>query len=139
MFLVSFSGWDVPVRPREMLRWDEVRHDPGNNYDKVTGAYTARHDGYYQFSVTMRSIQTDLTDFVFFVDTTEVHMCSDRKYNPGQGIEVATSCTVNLLLRAGQKVLIQNWSASRIRAIDSGYSITALHCWFTGYMIFPLN
>ena len=54
-----------------IIRWDDVRIDPGNNYDKVTGAYTAPYDGYYQFSITIRSQDRSYSEYRISVESNQ--------------------------------------------------------------------
>ncbi len=47
-FLVSLSGFSVPVVPDSPIIWDRVIADRGENYNPILGAYTAPENGYYQ-------------------------------------------------------------------------------------------
>ena len=95
---MTYDKWEQTVSDNGIMRWDDVRFDPGNNYDKETGAYTAPYDGYYQFSITKRTAGQYST-FVTTVDGASVHNCWDEAHDHSRS---QTSCTIVLKLLEGQ-------------------------------------
>ena len=114
------------------MRWDDVRFDPGNNYDVVTGAYTAPYDGYYHFSISKRSSGT-FSSFRTLVEGVSVHYCWDHANYPS----TYATCTITLKLLAGQRVQIKNWGAATIESSQAQVD-NAVNSWFVGHMLFPL-
>ena len=114
------------------MLWDDVRFDPGNNYDKVTGTYTAPYDGYYQFSITQRGKRGD---FLTYVDGVSAHRCWNHDHD---GHSTQASCTMVIKLLAGQRVHIRNIASTVTQSLQVSNDWTALNSWFTGHMLFPL-
>ena len=114
------------------MLWNDVRFDPGNNYDKVTGTYTAPCDGYYQFSITQRGKRGD---FLTYVDGVSAHRCWN---NDRDGHSTPASCTMVIKLLAGQRAHIRNIASTVTQSLQVSNDWTALNSWFTGHMLFPL-
>ena len=91
MFFVTFKEWQTIVPKESIIPWDDVRFDPGNNYNKGTGAYTAQYDGYYQFSITERTTG-NYTEFVT-LEGKSGHYCWEDRSNP---ISAQASCSIIL-------------------------------------------
>ena len=122
---------DKNVPQYSIIQWNGVRFDPGNNYKKMTGAYTVPYNGYYQFSITARTRSQDYIQYRISVDGIPVHYCWEHISNGSHG---QTSCSMILKLYAGQKVQIQTTSSTVIQALGSNGE---LHSWFDGHMLFP--
>ena len=114
-----------------IIPWDDVRLDPGNNYDKLTSAYTAPYNGYYKFSITVRSQSQSYTEYRISVDGILVHYCWEHISNGSHG---QASCSMILKLDAGQRVQIQN----RASAIIETLGRDEMNSWLAGHMLFPL-
>ena len=116
------------------MLWDDVRIDPDNNYDKVTGAYTAPYDGYYQFSITKRS-QGNWGQFLTYVNGVSAHHCWDHD---DDYVSSQTSCSIVIKLLAGQTVQIRNIKSTVTQSFQVFGDWTAVNSWFAGHMLSPL-
>ena len=133
---MTFKEWQRPLNHYEIIPWDDVRFDSGNNYDKVTGAYTAPYDGYYQFSISQRN-KGSTVSFVTLVEGITVHHCWD---NDSDYPSTAESCSIIVKLLAGQRVQIKNVGTRVLESLQdkdlNGYGY--INSWFVGHMLFPL-
>ena len=116
----------------ESIHWNDVRFDPGNNYDKLTGAYTAPYDGYYQFSVTERISGGTVAQYVTLVEGKLVHYCWEHN---SDGRFSQTSCSMILKLFTGERVQIQAYGDT---VIETWQENALINSWFVGHMLFPL-
>ena len=130
---MTYKQWEINIPDGATMLWEDVRFDPGNNYDKVTGAYTAPYDGYYQFSVTKRS-RSKWGQFLTYVDGLAVHHCWDHD---NDFAESQTSCTIIIKLLTGQRVQIKNIRSTVTQCLQPIGDWTAVNSWFTGHMLSP--
>ena len=131
---MTYSNWEQTELDGGIMHWDDVRFDPGNNYDKVTGAYTAPYDGYYQFSITKRTAGYS-SSFLTLVDGVSIHNCFDLPHDQSRS---QSSCTVVIKLLAGQRVQIRNFSGTVIQSLQTQRGWTWVNSWFAGHMLSPL-
>ena len=131
VFFVTFKEWENTVPQFAMIRWDDVQFDPGNNYNKMTGAYIAPYDGYYQFSITIRSQSQSYSEYHISVDGIQVHYCWNHISNGSHGQK---SCSVLLKLYARQRIQIQNRAEAVIETLEHD---TIINSWFAGHMLIP--
>ena len=117
----------------QTIIWDDIIADPGENYDKVTGAYTAPYDGYYQFTASKRSSEEE-AEFFLVIDGASVRVCAKNKGHTS-GYSLA-NCTFMVKLRAGQRVQIGNYGTSLIRNAHPAASY--IETFFMGLMLQPL-
>ena len=77
---MTYANWEQTELDGGIMHWDDVRFDPGNNYDNETGAYTAPYDGYYQFSITKQTAGYS-SSFLTLVDGVSIHNCFDLPHD----------------------------------------------------------
>ena len=134
VFFVTYKQWETNTPNGATMLWDDIRYDPGNNYDNVTGTYTAPYDGYYQFSITKRS-RGKYAQLLTYVDGVSAHRCWNHD---DDGYSSQTSCTIVIKLLAGQRVHIRNIQSTVTQSLEESKDWTAVNSWFTGHMLFPL-
>ena len=112
---MTYANWEQTELDGGIMHWDDVRLDPGNNYDNETGAYTAPYDGYYQFSITKRTAGYS-SSFLTLVDGVSIHNCFDLPHDQSRS---QSSCTVVIKLLAGQRVQIRIFSGTVIQSLQT--------------------
>ena len=58
IFSVTLVDQHTKYDDGDVIRWNQVLHDPGKNYYPDTGAYSAPANGYYLFTLTGRTDTT---------------------------------------------------------------------------------
>ena len=122
---------DHNLDENNIIRWDDVSYDNGNNFDATTGGYTVPVDGIYQFSLVMR-MAGDWSAVLFLVDTLPVRYCLTRKSSTYT--QVQTACTITIPLKAGQTIQTKTTVPGNLisRLPNYGYQ-----SWFSGQLLFP--
>ena len=134
VFFVTYKEWNTNIPNGAIMHWHDVRFDPGNNYDKVTGAYTAPYNGYYQFTITKRTQSDQLSSLLTLVDSATIHQCWSGVHPHASS---QTSCTIVIKLLVGQKVQIRNTDVTIILSLQTNADETLINTWFAGYMLSP--
>ena len=126
IFYAELRADDISMQGNQIIRWDNVHFDPGNNYDRATGAYTVRYDGFYQCSATLQTVkESPLANLHLLINTIKTYYCWTGRFVALDSAQ--TSCTVTLKLNAGQTVQIENAASSVVR----GHYFS----WFTCHMV----
>ena len=124
----------------EVLKWDKVRYDPGQNYDLNSGAYVAPFDGFYSFSVQKADIDNS-GQFMILLDGAWLNYAWDG--NGGDGGNDMSFLNINIKLNAGQKVQVANYRAKTVYGTygpGTGWNNGLLtRSYFSGTMLYPIN
>ena len=133
---MTFKEWQTTLTHESVILWDDVRFDPGINYDKLTGAYTAPYDGYYQFSISQRGVGNVVSFFILVEGFTIRHCWNYAGENPG----TFGNCVIVIKLLAGQRVQIKNAGTTVLESLleedEQGHGF--INSWFAGHMLYPL-
>ena len=133
---MTFKEWQTTLTDGSIILWDDVRFDPGNNYDTVTGAYTAPYDGYYQFSISQRR-EGNAVSFFTLVEGFTVRHCWNYEAETPSTFE---NCLIIVKLLVGQRIQIKNMGTAVLESLleedEQGHGF--INSWFAGHMLFPL-
>ncbi len=134
IFSVSLPQLHTPFGLGEVIPWNEVLHDPGNNYNPETGAYTAPIDGFYLIAFIGRTPPPS----GYSIHIT-LNINGKRRYFCGASEPnnfAQTSCTWPVLLRKGQIVQIEVIQSAQI--IRAQFTDGSFQSVFSGYLLFPV-
>ncbi len=105
-FYVTLRKAHYSVQSGAVLKWDDVRYNPGQNFNITTGAYVAPSDGFYSFSAGIWNNKR--AGFIILVDGKKGNWVLHSGSNLWDG---STSATINIHvnLRKGQQVQVESY------------------------------
>ncbi len=119
-----------------ILQWDDIRYDPGQNFDSTTGAYVAPYDGFYSFNVAIANNRR--AGFFILVDGKRVNYIINPQSSAGDGSTHAT-LGVHINLKAGQRVQVEIYETGTVYGkYTSGSAANGIltRSYFTGTMVY---
>ena len=134
-FYVTFLNWEYQVQALDVLKWDDIRYDPGQNFNITTGAYVAPSDGFYGFNIAI----SDNTRAGFFIqiDGKRANFMINPQSRVGGGSTLATM-GVNVNLKAGQHVQVQKHGTGTVygKYVNAWGNGVMVNSYFSGAMIY---
>ena len=117
------------------MKWDDVRYDSGQNFNKNIGAYVAPSDGFYGFNIAI--FDNTRAGFFIQIDGTRANYVINPQSSAVDGsTHAAMSVYVNL--KAGQHVQVQIYQTGTVygRYVDSYANGVLVRSYFSGAMIY---